>query len=201
MTDNRIIRILTTLCDFLILNILWLVCSVPVITAGASTTALYSVMFKIIKKEEGYIIKSFLKAFRQKFKKSTIIWLLLIGTGCIVGYDWYIAVTYIKLNRQIINILVAGIIIFLLWGWIFVFPLIACFENTIKNMIKNAFLIPISQLPYAVIIILFDIVCIGGTLYNYRTLFYGSIFWSSIGGSLLVYVNSIFMSKIFEPYR
>ena len=175
MTDNRIIRILTTLCDFLILNILWLVCSVPVITAGASTTALYSVMFKIIKKEEGYIIKSFLKAFRQNFKQSTIIWLLLIGTGCIVGYDWYIAVTYIKLNRQIINILVAGIIIFLLWGWIFV--------------------------PYAVIIILFDIVCIGGTLYNYRTLFYGSIFWSSIGGSLLVYVNSIFMSKIFEPYR
>ena len=155
MTDNRIIRILTTLCDFLILNILWLVCSVPVITAGASTTALYSVMFKIIKKEEGYIIKSFLKAFRQNFKQSTIIWLLLIGTGCIVGYDWYIAVTYIKL----------------------------------------------SQLPYAVIIILFDIVCIGGTLYNYRTLFYGSIFWSSIGGSLLVYVNSIFMSKIFEPYR
>lgn len=59
MTDNRIIRILTTLCDFLILNILWLVCSVPVITAGASTTALYSVMFKIIKKEEGYIIKAF----------------------------------------------------------------------------------------------------------------------------------------------
>ena len=175
MTDNRIIRILTTLCDFLILNILWLVCSVPVITAGASTTALYSVMFKIIKKEEGYIIKSFLKAFRQNFKQSTIVWLLLIGTGCIVGYDWYIAVTYIKL--------------------------IACFENAIKNMIKNAFLIPISQLPYAVIIILFDIVCIGGTLYNYRTLFYGSIFWSSIGGSLLVYVNSIFMSKIFEPYR
>ena len=154
MTDNRIIRILTTLCDFLILNILWLVCSVPVITAGASTTALYSVMFKIIKKEEGYIIKSFLKAFRQNFKQSTIIWLLLIGTGYIVGYDWYIAVTYIKLNRQIINILVAGIIIFLLWEWIFVFPLIACFENTIKNMIKNAFLIPISQLPYAVIIIL-----------------------------------------------
>ncbi|MBN2911172.1 MAG: YesL family protein [Coprococcus sp.] len=183
------------------MNILWLVCSVPVITAGASTTALYSVMFKIIKKEEGYIIKSFLKAFRQNFKQSTIIWLLLIGTGCIVGYDWYIAVTYIKLNRQIINILVVGIIIFLLWGWIFVFPLIACFENTIKNMIKNAFLIPISQLPYAVNIILFDIVCIGGTLYNYRTLFYGSIFWSSIGGSLLVYVNSIFMSKIFEPYR
>ena len=55
MTDNRIIRILTTLCDFLILNILWLVCSVPVITAGASTTALYSVMFKIIKKEEGIL--------------------------------------------------------------------------------------------------------------------------------------------------
>ena len=38
-------------------------------------------------------------------KASTTIWLLLIGTGCIVGYDWYIAVTYIKLNRQIINIL------------------------------------------------------------------------------------------------
>ena len=108
-------RIFGFLGQLIALNLLWIVCSLPVITAGASITALYSVMFKIIKKEEGYIIKSFLKAFRQNFKQSTIIWLLLIGTGYIVGYDWYIAVTYIKLNRQIINILVAGIIIFLLW--------------------------------------------------------------------------------------
>lgn len=59
MMDNIIIRVLTRVFDFIVLNVLWVLCSVPIITIGASTTALYSMMLKIVANEEGYIIRGF----------------------------------------------------------------------------------------------------------------------------------------------
>ena len=64
VTDSGIMRVLSKICDIVCLNVLWLVCSLPIITIGASTTALYTVMLKLVKNEEGYIFKGFLHAFK-----------------------------------------------------------------------------------------------------------------------------------------
>lgn len=107
------------------------------------------------------------------------------------------------MKKKIVHIITY--ILFILFALIIIFPLIWMVITGFKTN-QELFLSPFS-LPETwhwenyVNAWNKGIVCIGGTLYNYRTLFYGSIFWSSIGGSLLVYVNSIFMSKIFEPYR
>ena len=88
VTDSGIMRVLSKICDIVCLNVLWLVCSLPIITIGASTTALYTVMLKLVKNEEGYIFKGFLHAFKLNFKQSTIIWLILLLCGgvCFVDY-------------------------------------------------------------------------------------------------------------------
>ena len=70
MENHIIIRILIRIFDLIVLNILWLVCSVPIVTIGASTTALYSVMLKVVAGEEGYIMKGFFKAFQVSFRQS-----------------------------------------------------------------------------------------------------------------------------------
>ena len=67
MMDNIIIRVLTRVFDFIVLNVLWVLCSVPIITIGASTTALYSMMLKIVANEEGYIIRGFFEDFKKNF--------------------------------------------------------------------------------------------------------------------------------------
>ena len=87
--DNPIMRGMGRLADFIILNLLWVVCSIPIITIGASTTALYTVMLKLVKNEEGYIAKGFLKAFKENFKQATVIWLILLVAGLLIGFDLY----------------------------------------------------------------------------------------------------------------
>ena len=90
--------------------------------------------------------------------------------------------------------------VFLFHGIIFVFPLIAKFENTTGSMIKNAILIPASRLPYAVMVLVMTGACVLLTFLDHRTIIAGIGIWSVIGAALLSYVNCFLIMKIFEPY-
>lgn len=65
--------------DILILGILWIVCCLPLITIGASTTALYYAVVKCIKNNDGYAAKLFFHSFRQNFVPATILWIIFAG--------------------------------------------------------------------------------------------------------------------------
>ena len=73
--DNKFFVFMGRIADLCMLNILCIVCCIPVITAGASLTAVYYVTMKMVRNEESYIFKGFIQAFKENFKKSTIIWL------------------------------------------------------------------------------------------------------------------------------
>ena len=88
--DGKFINFLNKATDTLIATLLWLVCSIPIITIGASTTAFYSVMLKLVKDEESYITKSFFKAFKENFKIATIVWLILGVIGAVLLTSIYI---------------------------------------------------------------------------------------------------------------
>lgn len=198
--NNIIIRILTRIFDLMILNILWLVCSVGIITIGASTTALYSVMLKIVRNEEGYIVRDFFKAFRENFRQSTVIWMVLLAVGMLLMADTAI-LHRMQGGAGLIGTMVFYIIVFFYFmEIIFVFPLIAKFENTTGSMIKNAILIPASRLPYAVMVLVMTGACVLLTFLDHRTIIAGIGIWSVIGTALLAYVNCFLIMKIFEPY-
>ena len=91
ITDNIIVRALSKICDMVCLNILWLICSIPIITIGASTAALYTVMLKMVKNEEGYIFRGFFKAFKSNFKQSTIMWIVILLLGIVCWIDYRVA--------------------------------------------------------------------------------------------------------------
>ena len=86
--DNPVVNGIGRIADFVVLNLLWVLCSIPIITIGASTTALYTVMLKIVKNEEGYLVKGFFKAFRENFKQSTVIWLVFLALGIVLLVDF-----------------------------------------------------------------------------------------------------------------
>lgn len=83
--EHIIIRILTRIFDLILLNILWLLTSIPVVTLGAATAALYSVLLSAAEKKEGYIVRDYWKAFRRNFKQSTIVWLFCCSLECASG--------------------------------------------------------------------------------------------------------------------
>ena len=94
LADNAVTRALSRICDMMCLNVVWIVCCLPIVTIGASTTALYSVMLKMVKNEEGYIFRSFFKAFKENFRQSTILWILFAVLGIIWRIDYSVTGTF-----------------------------------------------------------------------------------------------------------
>ena len=88
--EGKFFGALTRFSDLVILNILFLICCVPVITIGASITALYSVTNKMAEDKENYIVKSFFRAFKENLRQSTIMWLILLIPEVIISIDLYI---------------------------------------------------------------------------------------------------------------
>lgn len=200
-TDNVVVRALGRLCDFILLNIMWLICSIPIFTIGASTTALYTVMLKIVKNEEGYIVKGFLEAFRDNFKKSTIIWLLLGIIGIVIGVDFRLA---LGMHSAMWTVFRSIFIIFgLIWICvvIYVFPLTARYENTVRNTIKNAAILSIAKLPYTLLMLVITVGPVVITFLNTLTLLIGATLWLVIGVALVAWLNSFLLRKVFEIFH
>lgn len=125
------------------LNVLWFICCLPIFTVGASTTALYYVTLKIAKNEEGNVTKSFFRAFKANFKQGTIIWLILLGSGIVLALDGYIFYhmrfenAFWTIGTAVFMVLLVAYAIVLMY----IFPLQARFENTVKMMFVNSIMI------------------------------------------------------------
>lgn len=197
--DSPIMQFLSRVTDIIILNILFIVCSLPVITIGASTTALYSVTLKMVKNEESYIFSSFFRAFKDNFKHSTISWLILLGTGIIVWTDYRILGVSGGSLSHIFSIILIPVCVFLVLIALYIFPFIARFENTIRNSWKNAFLISIAQLHYTVLLLLIFALAAAFTLFvNFQIT---GFVWFVMGFSGLAYLNSFLLRRAFRRFE
>ncbi len=122
------------------LNLLWLLCSLPLITLGASTTALYTVTLKMASDEEGNVTSQFFSAFASNFKEATKVWLILLAAGLVLAFDGYV-LYHLRYDNAFWTLLFAVFIVMALayvFILLYVFPLLARFENTTLAMIKNA---------------------------------------------------------------
>ena len=197
LIENPIVQGIGRIADFVILNLLWLICSLPLITIGASTTALYSVMLKLVKNEEGYVVRGFFKAFKENFKQSTLMWLLFMLLWLILIVDFF----SLKLMPQNVGAVLQ--ILFLVMGcllvgmMIYAFSLQARFENTIKNTLKNALILVFAKLPYTLLLIVLTIGPVIATFLSMRTLMIGLLLWIFVGAALIVWLNSFLLRRIF----
>ena len=141
--DNRVMRVITKIADSVILNFLWLIFSIPIVTAGASTTALFDLSIKMVNDEEGNLIPGFWRSFRSNLRSSTKTWLILLALGAVFGLDGYFFYhmrfenSFWTVLTAIYLIALAAYVIILMY----VYALMACFENTSFAMIRNALMI------------------------------------------------------------
>lgn len=141
--DGPVMHLMTKITYCLFLNILWFLCCLPIVTAGASTTALFYVTLKIAKNEEGRITTAFFHSFRKNFKQATVIWLILLIVGIVLGIDGYVFYhmrfhnVFWTIGTAVFFIALAAYLIILMY----IFPLLSRFENTTRSMFKNALMI------------------------------------------------------------
>lgn len=197
--DNPVWRFMGKIADLMILNFLWIICSIPIVTMGASTTAVYYVTLKLVRDEEGYIAKSFFKSFKENFKQSTIIWLIILAFLIILGFDMRLYVNAMSVGStalKVMAILFFALIVLFCLMVLYVFPLQARFYNPIKKTFINALFMSIRHLPYTLLMavtVIFYFACV--LLIPQMTLFL-VIF----GITLPAFLNSYFYNKIFDKY-
>lgn len=141
--DSPVMRFITKIVNSVYLNILWFLCCLPIVTAGASTTALFYVTLKMAKNEEGNLAKEFFHSFKENFRQGTKIWLILLGIGIAMAFDGYVLYHMRFTNvfwtgtTAVFLVALAAYAIVLMY----IFPLLARFDNTITAMFKNSIMI------------------------------------------------------------
>ena len=193
--DNPILIFFSKLMDLLLLNILAIVCCIPVITVGASVTAAHYTALKI-RKNEGYVIQNFFKSFRENFKQSTVLWLILAAHVAVAGAAWMLAGNMDGIMSMFVSGTIAVLLIITILGSVWIFPLQAKFINSISMTVKNALILAFKHLfrtLLMVVIYLLPIVLMWViSLKWYIALV---LFW---GVSVPIYGCAVLYAKIFE---
>lgn len=153
--DSPLMRMLSRVADLLLLNLLAAICCIPIITAGASFTALHYMSLKLARNEECYIVRGFFKSFRQNFKQATVIWLIFLLVLAVLAGDFYI-MGQIESFNTVVKVIITIVAILVLFTGTFVFPVLAKFDNTIPRTIKNAFVISILQFPKTILMFILN---------------------------------------------
>ena len=191
---------MSRVADLIILNLLFLLCCIPIVTIGPAITAMYYVTMKMVRNEESYIARSFFKSFKENFKQGVAIWMMALVLILLEFMDFFIMkqlsggiYTVVKYGLLVIALLMAMILQY-------VFPLLAKFYNTVKNTIRNALLMSLRHLPYTILMLLINIAPIIAMLLNTMIFSYGILAYFLLGFSTLAFANSFFLAKIFDKY-
>lgn len=199
--DSPLMRFLTKIADLMVLNILFCVTSIPLITIGASWTALYSVTLKMVRDEEGSVSRSYFRSFRQNFRQATLLWLgvlvvlalLVLDIRVLNGMAGGTAPGLLRVGVQILALL--GIMVLQ-----YLFPSLARFEASLADTLKNACMMVLAHLPKTALMTAAAVGAVWITLINNTTIAVGLMVWPLIGFSLMAFGNSGILRKIFDNY-
>lgn len=140
--DSKIMAVLETAADFIALNLLFVIGCLPMITVGASSTALYTVARRMARKEHPSVPQAFFAAFRANFRQCLPLTLvLLIPMGCVLVIQLLMALQILQVPGWFSPLLTLATVI-LSVVWTYLWPLQAWFENKPAATLKNAMLIP-----------------------------------------------------------
>lgn len=199
-SDSLLGRFLNLAADIVILNILWLICSIPIFTIGASTTALYYSLMIRQRRDEGYVHRNFFKSFKDNFKQATVIWLVLLVIGLALFVDLRIGILLNATAGSAIGklFIISSIILLIPYSFVlmYIFPIQAKFENSIKNNLKNAILMSIAHFGYTILLLFIAATFILLTLVSKAFIGIEIL----CGVSLFVYLTSNIFIMIFRKH-
>lgn len=199
-TDGRIMNFLGRLGDMFILNIIYLVSCIPVITIGAATTALYYNTLKMAENRESYIWREYWKSFRQNFRQATIIWITMLAAIGVLCADAVLLGGLSEALSSVIALVVIVLGIFLIMAGVYVFPVLARFDNTVKNTMKNALIMSIRHLPSTIVIVVLHGLPLLLSLVSIQVFIRGVLVVLLFTVSILAYFQSKLFSRIFSNY-
>jgi uncharacterized membrane protein YesL len=162
--DTRLYRWLETATDFVLLNLLWLVACLPVVTIFPSTAAMFGVVRDWVRGKEGSLTRTFVAHFRENFGQSLLVGAIWTVFGVALFLDFLVANQLSYWAGIVLKSLLVLVSTLYAFGSVYLFPVMVHYETDWKTMIKNSLLISIGRLPTTVVGLVFLVVMVGLTV-------------------------------------
>lgn len=191
--NGPLYQFLSTFLNVLKVNILLIICSLPIVTIGPAMTAAFSVCLKMTDDTEGYVGRRFIKAFKDNLKQGIPLGLLFLFCCYVVYLDF-------EINRVLpegsLVLMIFGILACFVFGmsFIYAFPLLARYENTIMNTLKNSANIARKYFGKTILLVLLILAEVFLFMFSSTTLFFGIL----IGPTCIIFTISGFAMSFFK---
>ena len=166
--NNPLMRFLTLLVDLVIVNLMTLIFMIPIVTAGGSLAAMNYVLLHLRRKDETYVMRMFIKSFKENFKQGIPEGLLFLLMVCIAGVDLWAMHGSESRMLTFLMIIISIIAAFFIVVFVYVFALQSRYENTVKETFLNAFRLAIGNLLRTIVMMVLWVIWIGGMIYFHR---------------------------------
>lgn len=191
-------RFMMLITNLIALNVLWLLGCIPIVTAGASTVAMHTVLLSYINRKDDAVLKPFFRAFRENFRTVTPLWLMNLLVGAVMVAE----IVYLAAGAELWLKVVFGVLL-LIYGAAtsYLYPLLARYETTAKQALLNSFMLPVRHLLSSVCVVTLNVLPVF-LLVAFPELFWKSILvWTVIGFSLIAYLDLKILLPVFQKYE
>ncbi len=197
--DGTFFQFLSRVGDLILVNVLFLLCCLPVVTIGAAQAALTKVTQDYILDNDRGVWKPFLKAFRQNFKQATAVWLaeavILVSLVC----DFLLIKTYFTGTlATVMYVLLAALAILVCCVSAYMLPLLVRYENTLRQHLGNAVVLAVIKLPRTVGLVALDLMPLLIALLSLSVFTQTLIFWLIVGFAFVAYLRANLLRPVFR---
>lgn len=201
LQDGPLANILNRLIDLILLNVLWFLCSLPLFTLGASSCAVYDITMRYALHEDPPITRTFFQAFQKNFKKATPLFLIFLGAGLFLTLDLWSAIQWDIQIKFLMIVVILAVSYFYLAVLSHVFPVLVYFDTGIKESIKKAFFLSMSNGIFTVFIMMMDLMPVI-FIFLFPSYFGQILFlYLAVGFSVTALLNSMHLVRLFDPRR
>lgn len=197
--DSKLFQFLVRVCDIVFLSLLWLLCSLPLITIGASTTALYYTVMKLVRQRGDSAVEMFFHAFKQNFKASLPVTLILLFVAYMMALDYLLLSPQYGGSGVFHGICILVLAVYAVEAS-FVFPVLAKFQCTTRQVFRNAAYIALSNPLVAVMVTALHLVPVWLLYAHLDWLEQFQVLLLLFGPGTAAYLNALALVPVFRKY-
>lgn len=196
--DGWFIKACTFITNIVLLNVLFVISSLPILTIGAAMTASFSVGMKIVRQEDGRIIHDYWQSFRKNLKQATQLFSLFLVSFALILVDLMVINQMVGFTKIIFSLALIFFSLIVSVLLVFSFGYLSRYQVTIKQLCLNCFYLALRYPVYSITLILLNGLVWLSIISSPVGLLTGIYLVTFGGAALLVVVNSWFLLQVFS---
>ena len=199
--NHKLISIFNQIADLVMLNLLFVISCIPVITIGTAIISLLGTVFERMENPDTYIWKSYRSAFKRNLKQGILLWLIILAVLALLHTDMVIINSVKPAMSGILMVMLGIFMVLVVLMAIYAFPLQAKHPAGIKMLLRNSFFISMAYLPYSLLMLGIFLVCVVITFWSANLLQEMLFIWLLGGFSAMAYLQAKIINVLLEKIQ